>query len=518
VKQTNTKQEKSDITRVISEWKTFCNDFPTLNIDYSLPSINSDFDVVEFLIDLISTLLGKASNEIQEEIIRWLTEKIGSLDRDMRFQMKSLLKECFICKINPIIPPYLFVTNPVTNQPGDGINIEIDKFDHFCYLGVNPDSEAGQLVYGGFEDMNRFLYDVIQSNTPIDWLDPTTNKNIATFEFIEQNSPTNNSSEDGSSPQDIDFRNNVINIKINNSYNAPDKGLIDFINDYYNSSNAFDPVKVITQTVEVLFGTLTNRINIDSDCAVKSSEFDQMINNLSEVGADDVNVELDNSFFTFSEDDIINIKKRAKDRQNGTFDFDGCGGITSSIDFNTVLTLNNDLLNTTDNSERVEIISNSLKDMSETSVNNVEAENNKESSKFNFLKNFLRALKLTVLRLFYSPKVVYAMTMLYYMVKGQFNYKGVKEWFQNFICVVRETLGRILEKLVKELLLPLLLRGLRTLIKCIIKAKITEKVEFQKRQKLALLGGIEIPSAESIVNTAIDFGFDSAESALNKNN
>jgi hypothetical protein len=80
------KKLKGDIVTAISEWKTFCNDFPTLNVDFSLPSINKDFDVVSFLLDLISTLLGKASDELQEEIIRWLIDKIGTIDIEFRYR------------------------------------------------------------------------------------------------------------------------------------------------------------------------------------------------------------------------------------------------------------------------------------------------------------------------------------------------------------------------------------------------------------------------------------------------
>jgi hypothetical protein len=517
------KKQKGDIVKVISEWKTFCNDFPTLNVDFSLPSINSDFDVIEFLLDLISTLLGKASDELQEEVIRWLIDKIGTIDIEFRVRLKRILKSCYVCKINPDIPEWMYVTNPLTNQPGVGMNIEINSIDFQCLFANNPESEGGKLLYGGFNDMNRFLFDVIQSPTPLVWQDPVTNKSIATFEFIEQGAFVDNSNEEGSEPQDTNIKNNVLNIKVDNSYASPEKNLLDFIYDYINSVNLIDTQQVLTQSMDLLFGVVTNQISVNGrskgeDCVRKSVEFDEAINKVAQAGINDPTVVIDNSFFEFNQEETKNIQRIVRDRINGIFQYRDCGGTFASIDFNTISNLNDSLNNTTDDAVKVDIITKSFKDIADTTSNTADSEEDKESSKYNFIKNLLKALKLVFVRIFFSPKVAELVSVIIYMIKGKIANRTFFDRMNDFLCLIKNIWDFIVEKLVKELLLPMLLRGLRTFIKCVIKAKLKEKVELQKRQRLALLGIADIPRIDSVINTAIDFGFDSLESNINKNN
>lgn len=516
------KKQKGDIVTAISEWKTFCTDFPTLNLDFSLPSINTDFDVIEFLLDLISTLLGKASDELQQEIIRWLIDKIGTIDIEFRYRLKRILKSCYVCKINPDIPDWMYVTNPTDGTPGIGVNIAVDDIDLTCLFANNPNSESGDLLYGGFNDMNRFLFEVLQTNGPLDWLDPTTGKNIATFEFIEQGAFVDNINEKGSEPQDTKLKNNVLNIKINNSYSDPEKNLLDFIYDYINSINLVDTQQVITQTLDLLFGAITNQISVNGgvlgeDCVRKSVEFDEWLDKASKEGINDPTVIFDNSFFQFNQEEQKNIKQKVRNRINGIFEYRDCGGHFATIDYNTVLNINNALNNSTDDSEKVDILTKSITDIGDTTSNTADNEEDKEASKWNWIKNLIRTLKLVLARLFFSPKIIEVVKVIVYLIKGKASLKGEGSFLEDFKCLLKNIWDFIVEKLVKELLLPMLLRALRVFIKCIIKAKLKEKVDLQKRQRLALLGIGDIPRLDAAIYTAVDFGFDTIESNINKN-
>jgi hypothetical protein len=108
---------------------------------------------------------------------------------------------------------------------------------------------------------------------------------------------------------------------------------------------------------------------------------------------------------------------------------------------------------------------------------------------------------------------------MYYLVNGQARFRGVRDWMANNVCLLREILQRLLEKLTREFLLVLVLRGLNLLIKKYIKIKIRSKLDVYKEQKLSLLGVNVDPSRiEAAANTVIDAGFDQAENALTKNN
>ena len=519
----NIRDEKQKIVDLISDIKSFCFNFPTLPINFSMPSFKNDFDVIAFLMDLIISLIGKKAEELQREVTRWLIKNIKPLERDLRFDMKALLKSCYACKINPRIPPWLFVENPVTLQPGDGINIEVDQIDFACMLKTNPQSDVGRTIYGGGSDMNRFFFDVIQEPTGTSkvYTDAVTSIDIADFTFIEESSPVGTINGEGGI-QDGDYRNNVINMKINNSYNVPEKNLIDFISDYLNSVVFFNTEKVVTQSMDLIFGVLTQKIDIDTACGEKKVEFEKIIDKMAECGLDDPNTEIDNSFFEFSQEEIVDIKEEAENRRKGIKvykDCVGCKGKPASIDFASVLDLNDQLAAATDEAVKVTILEKGLGGLSNTSTNNISNDTDKNEAKFTFLQELINAIKRVIMRMTLSPKTMYLIIMMHYLVNAQARYRGVKEWMANIICLIRELLRKLLEKLTKEFLLILVLRGLKVLIKKYIKHKIKKKFEVYSEVKISLLpGGSVLDFGEKLANTVVDAGFDQAENAIAKKN
>ena len=487
------RDQKQKIVDLISDIKSFCFNFPTLSINFSMPSFKNDFDVIAFLMDLIISLIGKKAEELQREVTRWLIKNIKPLERDLRFDMKALLKSCYACKINPRIPPWLFVENPVTLQ------------------------------YGGGSDMNRFFFDVIQEPTGTSkvYTDAVTSIDIADFTFIEESSPVGTLNGEGGI-QDSDYRNNVINMKINNSYNVPEKNLIDFISDYLNSVVFFNTEKVVTQSMDLIFGVLTQKIDIDTACGEKKVEFEKIIDKMAECGLDDPNTEIDNSFFEFSQEEIVDIKEEAENRRKGIKvykDCVGCKGKPASIDFASVLDLNDQLAAATDEAVKVTILEKGLGGLSNTSTNNISNDTDKNEAKFTFLQELINAIKRVVMRMTLSPKTMYLIIMMHYLVNAQARYRGVKEWMANIICLIRELLRKLLEKLTKEFLLILVLRGLKVLIKKYIKFKIKKKFEEYSEVKISLLpGGSVLDFGEKLANTVVDAGFDQAENAIAKKN
>ena len=515
------KDEKQKILDKIEEIKVFCFNYPTLPINFSIPSFKNDFDVIAFLMDLIISLLGMKAKELQREVTKWLIKNIKPLERDMRFNMKSLLKSCYACKINPRIAPWLFTINPITQQPGIGINLEIDQIDFDCMLKINPRSDVGRTLYGGASDMNQFLFDVIQQNgTPKDWIDPVTNKNIASFTFLEQSSPVGTNNNNGGI-QNTDFRNNVINMKINNDYNSPNKNLIDFINDYLSSVVFFNTEKVVTQSMDLIFGVLTLKVKMDTSCVEKKIEFEKMVDKMSECGVEDPNTEIDNSFFEFNSEEIVNIKKEANNRRKGIKEYSdciGCKGKPASIDFESVLDLNDQLEAATEEAVKVTILEKGLGGLSDTSTNNVTNDTDKNEAKFTFLRELIEAIKKVIIRMTLSPKTMFLFIMMYYLVNGQARFSGVRDWMKNNMCLLREILAKLLEKLTREFLLVLVLRGLKILIIKYIKSRIKSKKDVDKEVRFSLFpGGNEI-DAEALANTVVDAGFDQAENEISKNN
>lgn len=519
------KDKKKDLFEQIEIVKTFCFNYPTVNVGFSFPSFNADFDVIEFLLDLITTILGKKAEELQREIVKWLVDNIEPLELNLRFTIKDLIKSCYICKINPRIPPWMFVndpTDPTGNTPGIGINIEIDQIDFDCMLKVNPRSPAGRTLYSGPADMNQFLYDVIQSNGSKIWNDPVTGKPIAQFTYLKSGYVS--SSNGPGTPQNKELRNNIINMKIRNEYNANDKSIVDFINDYLNSFIMFDAAKMMTQAVDLIFGVVTQKIKLDTECIEKKIEFETTINKMVKCGLDDPNTQIDNSFFQFSTDEVVNIKEQARNRKNGIKVYKDCENLESSIDFDTVLEINDQLSGATDDkAKQVDIIETGLNTMAQTSTNNMTKDTDKNEGKFTFLEELIKAFKLVIMRLTVSPKNMYLFASLEYIVNGQARYSGPTEWMENLLCILRELLSKLLEELGKFLLIQVL-KGLKILIIKYIQRKIEEKLDTYKKQKLSLLPDVlgcsgisdSFSNPAAIANTAVDAGFDQAENAIQK--
>lgn len=521
------KDKKNEIIDLINEVKAFCNDFPSVNFNLNLPSFNNDFDVIEYLMDILSTVLGKKSEEIQREITKWLIDRVEPLEKDIRFNLKTLLKSCYACKINPRIAPWLFVTDPTDptgNTPGIGINIEISQFDLNCFFKADPRSDVGRTLYDGPYDMNYFLYDVIQDDgTASTWSDPETGKPIAVFTYLDQGFV--GSTTGFGDVQDTDLRNGIINMKIVNDYNTPDQSIIDFINDYLNSVVIFKTEKVITQSMDLIFGVLTRKIKMDVFCVERQVEFETALTKLIDCGADDPNNEIDNSFYEFDNKTITDIKKQARDRLKGVKKFKCCYEMESSLDFGTLSDFNDQFVSADTKTQKVEILEKGLGAMASSSSSNLDNDNDNNDAKYGFLEELIRSLKLVLTRMIMSPKTMYLFEMMHYLVVGQVRYRGPKEWIQNIICLIRGILQKLLEELSKFLLI-LVLRGLKLLIKKYIKYKLEQKIDDFAKERLALLplpqacGGLSqaLSNPAAIGYGLVDMGFDQAENQIvNKN-
>ena len=491
---------KRQILELISLKQTTCGNLPNLSIPNTLPGVpdlNPSQAIIDFLNDLLAVVSGINYDEMRMQLIDWLVEKLAPLAKDLSFNLKKSLKSCYACKINPKIPGWLYQTQPGTTQPGYGYNVELNKLDLTCLFAANPNSEVGKLFYdgtctpGGFcDDMNAFLWEVIQLNgDPLVWKDTINGKEIAEFRYYE-NDPLAYTDNDGSvDPQNIEQRPRVINVKIMDSYH--DKTLITFINDYFNSQNPlFDVDKVIPNVVDLIYGTLTNKISLPDECLNKVVEFEGSIKDYIDSGADNADVVLDDSFYEFSPAKLTNNKKIVREKKLGVKQYKKCcGKQTSSISFETLDTINKDIKsNLVDKRKTYSIAIDTLIGESTDGVKNLE----KGNASAEFLANFIVSLQIVLAKLVLSPKNLLLMNMLYFLVNGS-PVKGtsVKKILKEYECVIRDIIAELIRKLIYEYLLPLVLKAIKNLIICYITKKIKEE-QIQYIKSLASLTGAKI--------------------------
>jgi hypothetical protein len=153
---------KKEIFELISLNKTICGDLPNIQIPNLDPrsavnnAVNAanqaSLEVINFLNDILATVLGINFDEMRMQLIDWLVNQLQPLALDLSISLPENIKSCFACKVNPVIPQWLFETQTDIDGnevEGIGINIKISDIDLFCLFGIDPNSDAGKFVYDG---------------------------------------------------------------------------------------------------------------------------------------------------------------------------------------------------------------------------------------------------------------------------------------------------------------------------------------------------------------------------------
>jgi hypothetical protein len=413
----------------------------------------------------------------------------------------------------------------------DGINIEVKQIDFQDMFSIHPDSEAGKFIYGGNEDMNRFLFNVINEGSA-SW------KDIATFKFVTEGSNVGyNETEDTANSQNekgkqnTDKRNNVINMKINPSYQG--RQLIDFVNDYINSqSPIIVSSKTIPNVMDLKYG-LTSRLgNLSITSIRKKAEFNAAVKQLFDEGVENPDIKIDNSFTTFDKEQKDAIDRNTNEMYTGEFDSSNCCCGKSTINDDTLISFNERIEKATNDEERITIIDGGLTQIANESVSGFEPEE-RNKGYIEFFIDFLQNLSTVIVSMVLSPKINILVVMLYYMVNKKARFFNVKDFLKSIICVVRDIMLGILKKLIFGLLLPQLIDELTDIVKCAIKQKISRKVDEEKKSLESLLPKQNIEDAGKfaaiakalgkvttslgtdgeLLNSAVDVGFDSANNS-----
>ena len=505
---------KIKILELISLNKTICNNVPNLQIPTSLPSlpsINPSQAVIDFLKDILAVVQGINFEAMRIQLIDWLVEQVEPLEKSLILNLKLALKNCYACKVNPTIPEWMF-RNPISeliyvngtpdfaNSPqGAGINIELKKLDLTCLFHVNPYSEVGRLLYDGDKknDLNTFLWEVIQDNntTPMLWRDPVTQRRIAYFTYLENDISGPNaayivdSNDDGQ--QDSDPRPMVFKMQIHNDYYS--KTLVTFLNDYMNSQNPlFKANKLIPNTIDLIYGTLTNKIKLPEECLTSIVEFETAIEDYINIGIENPDVTVNESFYKFTPEQQVNIKQTVRYKKNGVRPFDNCcGGCTGTVPFSAVATIDDEITPKRSTlSEKITVFKATMDNLGNEAAKAGVPDFEKDRAKADFFAAFLTGLQIALVKMTFSPKILMIAHTLYYLVNGQLSSKtSMKQLLKDFECLIKALLEELIRKLIYEFLLPLIIKALKDLIICVIVKKLKEKQIYKLLTMVSLLPG-----------------------------
>jgi hypothetical protein len=509
---------KRQTLELITLNQTICNNLPDIsvpNLIPEVPDLNPSQKVVDFLADVLALVSGVNFEELRMQLINWLVEQLEPLSADLSINFVESIKSCYACKIEPNIPEWLFQIQPSSIQydntgtpiPGSGvsgvgINIELNKLDLTCIFAADPNTEVGKLFYDGNSnsDITAFLWEVIQeSGNPLIWSDPVNGKEIFEARYYEDN-PIAFTQNDGTVDyQNIEQKSRVFNFRIINE-NYQNKTLITFLVDYFNSQQPlFDTDRVIPNVIDLLYGTLTNKIDLPDECLGRTVEFEQSIDDYIDNGIDNFEVTFDESFYTFDTKQLVNIKEKVKNKKLGIKQYKNCcGNEISSISTELIIDIEKSIKSASTLQEKVTTYNksfNSLIDESTQQVSNL----NKNGASGEFLFEFITALQISLSKLVFSPKNLLMLNMFYYLVNGSPVIEtSIKKILKEFECILRCIIAEILRRLIYEFLLPLVIKALKNIIICTITKKIKESQLNFLKVKLSLLPGFITDQLETV--------------------
>ena len=486
---------KKEIFELISLNKTICGDLPNIQIPNLDPrsAVNSglnaanqaSLEVINFLNDILATVLGINFDEMRSQLIDWLVNQLQPLALDLTISLPENIKSCFACKVNPVIPQWLFETQIDENGEevdGVGINIKISDIDLFCLFGIDPNSDAGKFVYDGNaqQDINRFMWEVIQFNNsdpinPLTWNDPDTSRPILIFRYYESNPIAFTETNGNVDYQNIERKDRVFNLRIPNSYK--DKTIINFLVDYFNSQNPiFNPSKLIPNIIDLLYGTLTNKLDLPTECVQKTIEVEEAIKDYINNGIDNEDITFDDSFYTFTTDQRTNIKNLTKERQLGVSQFRNCcGKKITSVSYETLKKVSEDIENASTLQERIQTYTRALDTLANESAEGA-LDVDKNNAVADFFARLLTALQIVLSKLVLSPKFLLVVNLFIFLLdKQSILASSVKDFLKRIECLLRDLISELLRKLIYEFLLPLVIKALTQIILCVITKKLKEK-------------------------------------------
>ena len=462
---------KKNVFGQIAAYKTMTQGLPSLKLSSSMPSINNSGDIVSFLVDLITQLIGY--EEFVNAIINIVLTTLPMLERVVKQALMVELKNIVSCGVNPSLPTWIKST-------GAGIVIPVNKIDLLDILRTNPNSVGGQFIYSDTSiplsstDFNTFLYAVIQN-------DGTTETWRGIFDI------TFNSIGIGGNP------NNTLTIKAHPSYDS--KTLTDLNNDFVNSLTLFKTENILNQVMDIIYGTVSSTIGK----SLKQLEKEAQIYTVVEKMVNNVNTnQLNDSQFTFTNAETLAHQQTASARKSGLAVITTSASVTTSVPASTLTNFNADFALATSSSQKRSTLGAHLDIMANASVANITNPIDVATGKSNFIKQIILSLVKSFVNVILSPKVIFIFLINYLIVYGPTaTYDDPIDFIKKNKRLMNAIIIAISEAIVK-VLLGIALKEIGTLVAQAIAKKEQEKGALTLAQLESLIG---IPS--NLVNNLL---------------
>jgi len=458
-------QDKQKVFSEISALRVSTEGYPKMILSNSIDSLKEvKANSLDYLTDLLKSLVGFDS--LKDVVVETLTQNLDEIEDDVKIALKEVLKNLISCSVNPKLPQGFIE---------DGITIGLKNIDFLDIMRIAPTSEAGNLLYydvvaqSQSSDFNTFLYSTVQNNGAYySWGSVTTPNYILDIKFDE-----------------VGTINNSLNIKPSSTYTS-DK-LVNLNNDFIDSIDIFNSAKLINNIIESIFGSISVEIKKNKETIQREIQIDDIINRI--LNADDDET-IDDSYFSFSNDEIQSVEYRARLRRDGIKDIGDEN--TSSIPIKELTDLNNqfDSLNTEldaveYNEKFTTIVRDGLDRLADVSAQSSN-EQDKLKVKINFIENIIKKLMTAIVNVILSPKLIIIFAINHQIIYGD-GFEDVEDFMKKNKWLITLVLERVRDVIVSILMAKALKEIKKLIADNVIKVKI-EKYKAKKAQLLSLTG------------------------------
>jgi hypothetical protein len=446
---------------------------------------NKKNKVMEFITKL--ALIVITFEAIKKAFIDTISSRLPIIEKEIKTELKKQLKEIISCNINPSMPDWL---------KNEGISIKVKDIDFFDILKIDPTSVGGKLIYndGSFKltstDLNTFLYNVITNNKDVKTLNGGTyypwGSSTVGMDFLDVKfSPLGT----------IDGKNeiNVLNFKPN--ANASTMTLTQFNEKFVDSIKIFGDVgsdKVINKLMDNLFGSIKNSVKTPEAKLVEEEKFNKSVECI--IHAEN---EIDDSFFTFSNEELNEIERDLKKKRKGVRVLDCCQKNNLTLDTNVLLNAQEDIKKSFDNppptltkeTSKREAVQKNLDAISDNATRLVIDPIDIKNVKINFILELFKQLPVTLISFLISPKLIAIYTVNHQLIYGKdTSYSDPIDFIKknkNMFKAVCKTVAIIVIKVILVLIIKKLVQKLTTKL-------IDDNIEHNKtiRKQLKTLMGI----------------------------
>jgi hypothetical protein len=351
------------------------------NLFDSISSINNSKDVVPFLLDLSTSLVG--SDGLENKFGLLFTQFISEYE----IKSKELLQKQFLGVNSNLQLPTSFINN--------GINIPIKNLDDMGNLKTSKTDPLGELIYDDTTDnlTTKLKNSIISPNTVIQY----NNLNLV-----------------------YDENSQVVNIKPLSS-----GSISNFMSGYINNLPSINKKEIVADILNSVYG-------------IKTKEQDKTVNEIRNEVEIDLIIDklLTEEDLSLTEDDLIVINDIADEIFKGFNEIDlGCGFIINEIIIDELVQISNSISDSDDPFE----ISNSVNDLFLNSLDEDSDDSNKTNLKDSFIKRLINILKSRIIKdIIFSPDK----KLLFYLNQSIQNNQNI-DFNINSIDFVKDNLNLI---------------------------------------------------------------------------